>query len=135
MMASIAKTAALTFSCTVLLTGCDFLGEVGKKAFELSGLEQKPFTLVIPPGYRVNINGVAAPIFGFAKCPPAGETMIGDTGYDDEPVCIVIKPTDDSVDVLAATPGGPVREHWAVEREGGKTRLRRPDGELVVPAS
>ncbi len=139
MLIRIVKTAAQSSACALLLTGCDFMAAVGNKALALSGFAHgQPATLVMAPGYRVSINGQSVPIFGFDKCPPPDEAVrkiAGAEALAGQSICVVIKPGALSVEVLAGLPDGPEREKWAVEREGDITRLRRPDGGLVVPAS
>ena len=139
MLFRIVKTAAQTSAFALLLTGCDFMAAVGSKALALSGFaHSQPATLVMAPGYRVSINGQSVPIFGFDKCPPPDEAVgkiAGAEALAGQSICVVIKPGALSVEVLAGFPDRPEREKWTVEREGDITRLRRPDGGLVVPAS
>lgn len=115
------------------------MAAVGSKALAFSGFAHgQPATLVIAPGYRVSINGQSVPIFGFDKCPTPDEAvrkLAGAETLAGQSICVVIKPGALSVEVLAGLPDGPEREKWSVEREGDITRLRRPDGGLVVPAS
>lgn len=128
------RNAGVIFTCGTLLAGCDLVSEVGHKVAALAG-HNEPITLVIPPGYRVNIAGVSTPMFGFDKCPPPDETqrkLFNSGPVASEPICTVIKPDAATVEVLVGLPGGPERETWSVERAGDKTRLKRPDGTLVV---
>lgn len=132
------RTALLMSVCSMVLSGCDLMTEFGEKVRALAGnYDDKPITLVIAPGYRINIVGRPVPVFGFDKCPQPDEAMaklFGAESLTEEDNCTVIKPDAKSVEVTVGLPDGPVREKWSVERNGDRTSLRRPDGLLVVPA-
>ncbi len=111
---------------------------------------QKMYSLVLPdhdqdivfvPGYKVNLGGEEAVIFGFSQC-----STYSDMSSKYEPSrtemelpnsCIRMTPKDTSVDVLVVTGGERLRETWTVNRFNEyplRFSLRRPNGSLVAVA-
>jgi hypothetical protein len=132
---------ALTLLSLLPLAGCD---GVTSKVLEMTG-ESEP-TIVIPPGYKITIDGKPVPIFGFDECPKSDSTMVkvfGESPTDGFHNCIVLTKDRAKVPVLVALSTGRVTEQWFVVRETGntteqpysRTSLRRPDGALVVPVA
>jgi hypothetical protein len=123
-----------------LVVGC---GQVADQASTLAG-EHEP-TIVLSPGYQINVAGEAVPIQGFDACPKGDDAMVkvfGPAPDDGKSTCIVIGKDQWKVSVLVGLPAGGVREDWEIVRETGtltnghpfaRTSLRRPDGSLVVP--
>lgn len=125
--AQVSKSLAVLAACALSLTGCGLAADIGVKALANSQAHAaQSLTMVIPAGYQINMEGHRVPVYGFDKCPPPDTSMS----------CVTVNQSAKAVDVilLANLPAGPIKETWSVEREGGKTRLRRPTGELVAPA-
>ncbi|MNG45852.1 hypothetical protein D3C79_36920 [compost metagenome] len=85
----------------------------------------KPVSLVFKPGYKFQINGALMPVFGTKSC-----------HKDNTPrECILIEPETQFIDVLVGYADGYKREVWVVERNDNIARLRRADGQYVLPGS
>lgn len=134
---------------TLALTGCDQARDVGEWVAGNVGendMLNSP-TLVLSPGYEIDVDGQDVPIQGFAECPTQGALMtrffgpVLDEGALD---CVVLSEDRSTVSVRLFLPSGPVVEEWEIIRETGeleggrvykRTSLKRPDGTLVVPAT
>ncbi|WP_175796525.1 hypothetical protein [Burkholderia anthina] len=107
--------------------------------------ERSP-NIVIPPGYKVQIDRRAVVVSGHDRCPtdsnPSVNFWIGGRPDGDlRPTtgCVVVAPSSDSVRVQVGARGGLADETWRIEhgeRDGLQvTLVRRPNGDLVVPAA
>lgn len=113
-----------------MLAGCD--GAV-EKMTELFPTE--PMTLVIPPGYEIAIDGKPVKVFGHSLCPKEDASMrflFGPSSLDGSSDCLVINPTDKTVQARIALDGKLADETWAVERDKNRVGLRRPGGLPVI---
>jgi hypothetical protein len=137
---TVKRISAILFSTAVLLlTGCDQLGD----HFAQMATDKEP-TVVIAPGFKINVNGKPVPIAGFDACPKSDPVMIklfGDASLEGSHDCIVLDKNRKEVRVQVAESKGVLTEQWMIIRETGKTgnrpylrtSLKRPDGSLVVP--
>lgn len=134
------KTALLMTFLAMALVGCDRV--VGHLATEVA--KQSP-TLVIGPGYKVQIDGAPTAVFGYDACPKDDPTMaafFGPSPNDGEKTCIVVDKGRESVRVRYGTVAGLQDESWKivqgeVVKYGVKfptTTLQRPDGSFVISA-
>jgi invasion protein IalB len=105
------KTVLAAIS-TFLLTSCDATMP-GALAFA-HAWHLKPVTVVLPPGFMINIDGQDTPAFGFDSCPPDNHDKSG---------CTVIEPDTEVVRLIVAREKGPLHEAWAVKRVDGITSL------------
>ncbi len=97
--------------------------------------------IVIAGGFKIDIQGNAVPVEGYDNC--SLNTLQG--SFDtDKSNCIVLDRTRKKVPVLVHLSSGPVKEEWKIEHQVEKTksgknfiqtRMIRPDGNFVVPAS
>lgn len=95
---------------TFLLASCDATVP-GALAFA-HAWHLKPVTVVLPPGFMINIDGRDTPIFGFDSCPPDNHDRSG---------CTVIEPDTEVVRLIVAHEKGPSHEAWAIKRVAGIT--------------
>lgn len=102
-------------------------------------------SVVIPPGYKVVIDGKKAAVLGFSNCsivnpghPNGGSIYEGiGSGIDSASFnsCVRIRRDDTEVGVLVLTSDGSFREQWVVENHSQihmRFSLRRPNGDLVA---
>lgn len=125
------KSVFWTLSTLTLLAGCD----AAQEAMDGVAREQQPMTLVFQPGYKMQVGGKPATIFGTAECPKADKFMkalFGPAPDEGQRECVVIAPDAEFVDVIVGFPDGPVQETWTVERDGNRTMLFRADGGYVT---
>lgn len=127
----------LLYFGTLALTGCDAASD---------SLPPNEPTLVIPPGFEIEVPGQNISIRGFDECPSEGALMtkiFGSAPYAGAHDCIVLSEGRTTVPVRLFPASGSVVEDWEIIREVGetasgrtykKTSLKRPDGTLVVPA-
>ena len=138
----IVKRTFLATFLVVAVAGCDRMA--GVVANEVAKLPEP--TLVISPGYKVQIDGVATAVFGFDVCPKEAQgisAFFGPAPNDGSTACIVLEKGRESVRVRYKTVTGLKEESWQivrgeVEKYGTKfptTALQRPDGTYVVPAT
>lgn len=89
----------------------------------------------------MDIQGNSVPVEGFDKCTQS--TIQGTVGHE-KSNCIVLDKKRKNVPVLVHWSSGPLKEEWKIEHLVKKTnngrsyvitRLIRPDGKFVVPAS
>ncbi len=115
-----------------LLSGCD------NAADTMFGRFAHQPTIVIPPGYKIALEGKAAPVFGFDKCPEPdsfARWFSGSLSADGSSHCIVILPETHAVQVRVAIDGKLVDETWTVEWTGEKPErayFLRPGGMPVI---
>jgi hypothetical protein len=120
------KHVPVVLALTFALSGCDVAKKIGAQ-FEAKVPGHEPATVVVQPGYKMQVNGQAAQVFGKDECPPSRS----DEG---KRLCIVITPETKTVPVTVVLPGGPVDEVWTVERSADRTMLRRADGSYLAAA-
>ncbi|HBO5514605.1 TPA: hypothetical protein L4559_003499 [Pseudomonas aeruginosa] len=128
------KNFLISLAVLAFLAGCDAANEAATKVIQESG----PMTLVFHPGYKMLIDGKPSPIFGTDECPKADPFMNAFFGPDPDEgdkLCVVIAPETKSVEVLVSIAGQPVKEAWTVERNKGRTMLRRADGSYLADAN
>lgn len=123
------------FFVVLLLQGCDAAKEIGAQVTKmLPDHEQLP--LVFKPGYKMQVNGMSAPVFGKDECPSLTRWFPGLNFSPDADegrrLCIVVGPETKTVPVTVVLPEGPIEEVWTVERSGDRTLLRRPDGSYLA---
>ncbi len=104
------RKSVLAATFMFLLTSCDATMP-GALAFA-NAWNLKPVTVVLPPGFMINIDGRDTPVFGFDSCPPDNHDRSG---------CTVIEPTTDVVSLIAGHKKGPAHEAWAIKRVSGIT--------------
>lgn len=117
-----------------LLLGCDAASDAMKVILKEDG----PTTIVIRPGFELQLADKSLPFLGNDIC-PVGEGQVASAGlapYEGQRSCVVITPETKTVKVLVAKNPVPVDEWeletWEVERDGDRTKLRRADGSYVV---
>ncbi|WP_345860474.1 hypothetical protein [Shewanella algae] len=126
------------------LTGCDQVRDIGKytgEIYGMAGLAQT--TLVFAPGYVIDVDGQDVSIAGFDECPHQSSLMtrVFSPSLDDGGNgCIALSDDRQTVPVILFLPSSHVVEDWEIIRESGgkvyqRTALKRPSGELVVPAT
>lgn len=127
------KALLIALGLASALSGCDAANELAAKVAQ----DQRPMTLGFHSGYKLNVGGQSAPVFGTDKCPPADpvwEKIFGSDPDADKQTCILIPPNSKQVSVTVGLPTGLTAEVWNVERSGDRTMLRRGDGTLIVDA-
>lgn len=114
------------------ISGCDNAKQDAIKAVQ-NASNQTATTLIIAPGYKVNINGHPVPISGSDDCLTTAKDVfsLGDTKGLTSRSCIVIKPETKAVLVQVGLAGWPVSERWTVVHSGETTLLQRADGSYV----
>lgn len=131
------KIVPLLLVLALGLSGCDAAMELGAQVAKIAP-EHEPITVVIHSGYKMVVNGRAAPIFGKDQCPPANSDFMTEIFGSDPDAgqrsCIVIAPDTKTVSVTVGMPDGPTAEIWNVERTGDRTMLRRADGSYLAAA-
>lgn len=108
-------------------------------AFGLSGCDpqknsiQEPAALVISPGYKVKVGGIAVPIFGSDDCFPANKnkTTLRSTQGEDSHSCIVITKKTKTVAVVIGLANGVTHENWNVVHSDESILLQRADGTYI----
>ncbi|RCZ10507.1 hypothetical protein DTM06_27415 [Escherichia coli] len=126
----------LAVASSLTLTACD----VVDAAYDETLNDNAP-EIVIAGGFKIDIQGNAVPVEGYDNC--SLNTLQG--SFDtDKSNCIVLDRTRKKVPVLVHLSSGPVKEEWKIEHQVEKTksgknfiqtRMIRPDGNFVVPAS
>ncbi|WP_175011461.1 hypothetical protein [Burkholderia lata] len=131
---------------TVVVVGATIVWTCSRElSRQFLAAERSP-NIVIPPGYKVQIDGRAALVSGHDRCPtdsnPSVNFWIGGRPNGDlRPTtgCVVVAPSADSVRVQVGARGALADETWRIEhreRDGlPVTLVRRPNGDLVVPAA
>lgn len=131
------KNTILAFAALFFLTGFDD----AKEALSDIVKDDRPMTLIINPGTKVQLDGNVVPIFGNDFCPSADKVMkalFGQEPHAGQRSCVVIAPETQTVHVMVGGDDRPLQERWTVEtwtvvRDGDKTMLRRDDGSYVKP--
>lgn len=141
---SVARNLAITITAA-LLGAC---GQAMDQVTEL-GIQHDP-TLVIRPGYKIDIDGKPTEISGDDDCPRNSGALIpeyffiGGTPIDGTRHCVILAKDRSEVVVTLIAPDQHVQtEHWSIvrwvhEKDGHRfqgTGLRRPDGTAVNPAT
>ncbi len=102
------KKTMLAATSAFLLTSCD---ATIPGALEFANAwHLNPVTVVLPPGFMINIDGRDTPVFGFDSCPPDNHDKSG---------CTVIEPNTDVVSLIVGHKKGPAHEAWVVKRADG----------------
>lgn len=130
------------------LTGCDQARDIGEYTVGKHDMPSSTSTtLVFTPGYVIDVDGQGVSIAGFDECPRQSALMtrfFGPAPNDGGMDCIVLSEDLSTVSVRLFLPSGHVVENWEIIRETGeleggrvyqRTYLKRPSGELVVPAT
>ncbi|WP_225987997.1 MULTISPECIES: hypothetical protein [Enterobacteriaceae] len=126
----------LAVASSLTLTACD----VVDAAYDETLNDNAP-EIVIAGGFKIDIQGNAVPVEGYDNC--SLNTLQGSVDTD-KSNCIVLDRTRKKVPVLVHLSSGPVKEEWKIEHQVEKTksgknfiqtRMIRPDGNFVVPAS
>jgi len=114
------------------ISGCDNAKQDAIKAVQ-NASNQTATTLMIAPGYKVNIDGHPVPISGTDDCQLTAKNgvSLGDTEGQTSRSCIVIKPDTKAVQVQVGLASGSVSERWTVVHSGESTLLQRADGSYV----
>ncbi|SER26870.1 MULTISPECIES: hypothetical protein [Pseudomonas] len=96
-----------------------------------------PPVITMGPGFKIVVNGAEVPVFGFDRCPQAALDPQNTFHIPGEQAkaCTVIPSYQSEVKVRMMLRSGPVVETWGVMRYGNMLGFRRPDGDLVVPAT
>lgn len=125
----------LMASAALCLAGCEA---------QSNGLPSLEPTLVIAPGFEIEVAGNPIPVRGLDPCPAQNSLMDVLFGPQEaEEDCIVLSDDRNEVAVLVYFDDGHALETWEIIRDTGKsksgrffmkTSLKRPDGSLVVPA-
>lgn len=131
------KNTILALAALTFLIGCD----AAKEAMSDIVKDDRPMTLIINAGTKVQLDGKVVPIFGNDLCPSADKVMkalFGQEPHEGQRSCVVIAPETQTVHVMVGGDDRPLQERWAVEiwtveRDGDKTMLRRDDGSYVKP--
>ncbi|MCG0456646.1 hypothetical protein L6R44_11065 [Enterobacter cloacae complex sp. ECC445] len=132
------RLSVLCFAVASLLTlsSCDAY----EAAYDETLNDNAP-QIVIAGGFKMDIQGNSVPVEGFDKCTQS--TIQGIVGHE-KSNCIVLDKIRKNVPVLVHWSSGPLKEEWKIEHLVNKTnngrsyvltRLIRPDGKFVVPAS
>lgn len=100
-----------------LLSGCDVFNKLASA--------QQPKIVEIDAGYMIQLDGKQVPIAGTSEC-------VSDKSRHN---CIVVTSDTKAVEVLVGVTDRPPQERWTVDRAGGRTMLRRADGEYVFTAN
>lgn len=120
------------------VSGCDAVQDLGRSVSDAFGFKG-PDTLVITPGTQLSAGGKILTVFGDDLCPTKRqgvvEAIFGPAPEVGEPGCVVIGPQATQVKVILGMDRQRVDEFWTVERDADRIRLRRPTGELLMPAS
>lgn len=128
---------AMPMVLAMSVSGCDAVQDLGRSVSEVFGLKA-PDTLVIRPGTTLSAGGQLLTVFGVDPCPtkPEGvmEAIFGPTPEIIDRDCVVIGPLSTQVRVILGVDSQRVDELWSVEREADRIRLRRANGEMLMPA-
>lgn len=121
---------ALCLISVFLFSGCS---EVKKVYAEIPS---KPVNVVIGPGYKVDIEGEAAYVFGSHECPKNDPLMVkvfGQALSDGKSSCVVITPETKAVKVMLVFNDRILNEQWEIIREEEKKTMyiKRPNGSPV----
>ncbi|KYE68799.1 hypothetical protein [Salmonella enterica] len=136
MFKNIFSLLCLAVASSLTLTACD----VVDAAYDETLNDNAP-EIVIAGGFKIDIQGNAVPVEGYDNCSLNNLQGSFDT---DKSNCIVLDRTRKKVPVLVHLSSGPVKEEWKIEHQVEKTksgknfiqtRMIRPDGNFVVPAS
>jgi hypothetical protein len=117
----------ICISFIFLVTGCDKVENLYKSSI-------KPVKVAISPGYKVDIDGKLAYIFGSSECPkedPIMARLLGSNEPEAKNECIVITPETKNVKVLVVFNDHISNEDWKVIRKDDITYLATPNGILV----
>lgn len=127
------------------LSGCDQAMDVAETVV---GKHDMPSpTLVLPPGYKIVINGQDIPIHGFDECPRQDDLMskiFGPTLNEGNMNCVSLSEERLTVPVRLFFSEGYVDEKWEIIHKTGESdngsnyqqvSLHRPNGMPVIPTS
>jgi hypothetical protein len=109
-------------------------------ALALSGslaVADTPAVITMGPGFKIVVNGAEVPVFGFDRCPQASldPQNTFHIPVEQAKACTIIPSYQNEVTVRMMLRSGPVVETWDVMRYGNLLGFRRPDGNLVIPAT
>lgn len=121
---------------SLTLTACDVVDAAHDETLNDNAPE-----IVISGGFKIDIQGNTVPVEGYDNC---SLNTIQGSFYTDKSNCIVLDKTRKRVPVKVHFASGSVKEEWKIEHQVEKTktgknyiltRMIRPDGNFVVPAS
>jgi hypothetical protein len=118
----------ICISFLFLISGCN-------KVENLYQTSIKPINIAVEPGYKVNMDGKLAYIFGSNECPKKDATMANafiSAELDGKNECIVITPETTNIKVMVVFDNHIFNEDWEVVRENNNiTYLKRPNGNII----